>query len=81
MCRIRIPPENGDSHFYGRGTTECNETLQKFPTFVNEDSQFFHVVLPVLGVCPAGTIPVYRVFTPKTRPDANHRYTIDAGDP
>jgi hypothetical protein len=77
VCRIRIPPENGDSHFYGRGTTECNETLQKFPTFVNEDSEFFHVVLPVAGVCPAGTIPVYRVLTPKTRPDANHRYTIE----
>ncbi len=79
VCRIRIPPENGDSHFYGRGTTECNETLQKFPWLQLEESEFLHVVLPVAGVCPAGTIPVYRVLTPKTRPDANHRYMIDAG--
>ena len=76
VCRFRIPPEKGDSHFYGRGTAECDETAIKFPTFFNEDSQFFHVVLPVAGVCPAGTIPVYRVFS--DRPDANHRYMIDA---
>ena len=76
VCRFRIPPESGDSHFYGRGTTECDETARKFPTFFNEDPQFFHVILPVLGVCPAGTINVYRVFS--NRPgDANHRYTID----
>jgi hypothetical protein len=76
VCRFYIPPASGDSHFYGRGTQECTETGQKFPTFVNEDSQFFHVILPAAGVCPAGTIPVYRVFN--NRPgSANHRYTID----
>lgn len=75
VCRFYIPPANGDSHFFGRGTTECNDTATKFPTFVNEDSQFFHVILPTLGICPAGTIGVYRVFS--NRPDANHRYMID----
>ncbi|MFO1323749.1 MAG: hypothetical protein U1F15_06765 [Burkholderiales bacterium] len=75
VCRFRIPPEKGDSHFYGRGTAECDETAAKFPTFINEDPQFFHVVLPALGVCPAGSIPVYRVFS--GRADANHRYMID----
>ena len=30
VCRFRIPPEYGDSHFYGRGTTECDETLRSF---------------------------------------------------
>jgi len=34
------------------------------------------VILPVAGVCPAGTINVYRVFDNRT--DANHRYMIDA---
>jgi len=29
------------------------------------------VTLPVLGVCPAGTVNVYRVFS--NRADANHR--------
>ena len=75
VCRFYIPPANGDSHFFGRGTTECNDTATKFPTFVNEDPQFFHVILPVAGVCPGGTIGVYRVFS--NRPDANHRYMID----
>ncbi len=75
VCRFYIPPANGDSHFFGRGTTECDDTAAKFPTFVNEDSQFFHVILPTLGVCPAGTIGVYRVFS--NRPDANHRYMTD----
>ena len=75
VCRSYIPPDKGDSHFYGRGTVECNDTIAKNPTFVVEDPQFFHVMLPNAGVCPAGTVNVYRVFS--NRPDANHRYTID----
>jgi hypothetical protein len=40
----------------------------------------FYIALPVTagataGTCPAGTIPVYRVFD--NRVDANHRYTVD----
>ena len=75
VCRFYIPPAKGDSHFYGRGTQECTETGSKNPTFVNEDPQFFFVVLPTAGVCPAGTINVYRAFD--NRADANHRYMID----
>ena len=75
VCRFYIPPDKGDSHFYGRGTAECDATGAANPTFVNEDPQFFHVVLPAAGVCPAGLVAVYRVFS--NRPDANHRYTID----
>ena len=39
----------------------------------------FYIALPVTtpgpnaGACPAGTMPVYRVFD--NRADANHRYT------
>jgi hypothetical protein len=75
VCRFYIPPELGDSHFYGRGTAECDETAAKNPSFVLEDPQFMHVVLPTAGVCPAGTVPVYRVFS--NRADANHRYMTD----
>jgi len=75
VCRFYIPPALGNSHFYGRGTTECDGTAKKNPSFTNEDPQFFHVILPVAGACPAGTISVYRVFS--NRPDANHRYMID----
>ena len=75
VCRFYIPPAFGDSHFYGRGTAECNATGAAHPAFVNEDPAFFHVVLPVAGVCPAGLRNVYRVFS--NRPDANHRYMVD----
>ncbi len=34
-----------------------------------------HLTLPGAGACPAGTAPVYRVFS--NRADANHRYTTD----
>lgn len=75
VCRYYIPPLLGDSHFFGRGTSECDATGQKNPSFVLEDSAFMHLLLPVLGVCPANTTAVYRAFT--NRPDANHRYMTD----
>lgn len=73
VCRFYIPPQFGNSHFYGRGVDECGETASKNPAFVQEDSQFFHLSLPTAGECPLGTVPVYRVFS--NRADANHRYT------
>jgi hypothetical protein len=75
VCRFYIPPGLGDSHFFGRGTSECDATAQKNPTFVLEDPDFMNMVLPVAGVCPANTTEVYRVFD--NRPDANHRYMTD----
>ncbi len=75
VCRYYIPPGLGDSHFFGRGTTECVATGQKNPSFLLEDPSFMHVFLPVAGVCPANTLQVYRVFS--NRPDANHRYMTD----
>ena len=76
VCRYYLPPQFGDSHFFGRGTAECDATGAAHPAFVLEDPAFMHVMLPVAGVCPAGTTPVYRVFS--NRPDANHRYLTDA---
>jgi hypothetical protein len=75
VCRFYIPPGLGDSHFFGRGTAECNSTGQKNPSFVLESSDFMQMVLPAGGVCPTGTRKVYRVFS--NRPDANHRYMTD----
>ena len=75
VCRIIIPPPHGDSHFFGRSPQECNETLAKFPFMTQETPSAFFITLPNAGVCPAGTTPVYRVFS--NRIDANHRYTID----
>jgi hypothetical protein len=75
VCRFYIPPELGDSHFFGRDVAECNATAQKFPALMLEDPQFMHMVLPVAGVCPNDTTPIYRVFSNRT--DANHRYMTD----
>jgi hypothetical protein len=75
VCRYYIPPVLGDSHFFGRGTVECNATGQKNPTFVLEDPAFMQTFLPAAGVCPANTTQVYRVFS--NRVDANHRYMTD----
>ena len=75
VCRIIIPPPHGDSHFFGRSEQECNETLAKFPFMTQETPSAFFIALPNAGVCAAGTIPVYRVFSNRT--DANHRYTTD----
>ena len=75
VCRYYIPPALGDSHFFGRGAVECDATGKNNPSFVLEASDFMHMVLPVAGTCPSGTVPVYRVFS--NRPDANHRYMVD----
>jgi len=74
-CRLYIPPPLGDSHYFGRDPAECNATIAQHPGFVTEAMTFFYTVLPTSGVCPGGTVPVYRVFS--NRADANHRYTTD----
>ena len=75
VCRFYIPPALGDSHFFGRGTVECNATALQNPSFVLEEPAFMQMFLPTAGVCPPNTTEVYRVFD--NRPDANHRYTTD----
>jgi endoglucanase len=75
VCRFYIPPGLGDSHFFGRGTAECDATRANNPSFVLEAPTFFHTILPTAGTCPGGMAPVYRVFS--NRADANHRYTTD----
>jgi hypothetical protein len=75
ICRYYLPPLFGDSHFFGRGTAECGATGALHPAFTLEDPQFMQMLLPTAGACPAGTTPIYRVFS--NRPDANHRYMTD----
>jgi hypothetical protein len=75
VCRIYIIPLRGDSHFFGRGQQECSATMTAHPDFVLEDGAFMAMILPSAGVCPVGTVKVYRVFS--NRADANHRYMTD----
>src|SRR5947208_16679632 len=80
VCRIRMPPP-GDSHFYSASPQECSDSLAKFPSLELESSNVFYIRLPVTspgptaGACPAGAVPVYRVFN--NRLDPNHRYMTD----
>jgi hypothetical protein len=64
------------SHFYTPFPNECNIVKQ------NSDWQFegnvFNIAVPdVNGVCPAGTIPVYRLYNNGQGAAPNHRYTTD----
>jgi hypothetical protein len=77
ICRIYIPPARGDSHFFGRGTRECDDTMARHSDFVLEDAKFMSMRLPDAGICPYGLTQVYRVFS--NRADANHRYMTDKG--
>ncbi len=75
VCRFYIPPGYGDSHFYSASPAECADAAAKYPFFVAESPDVFHIGLPdtSTGACLAGTIPVYRVWD--GRDDTNHRYT------
>lgn len=79
VCRILIPPP-ANSHFFSASPQECADTLTKFPFMIEETPSAFFIALPTTsgpaaGACPAGTVPVHRVFN--NRPDGNHRYTTD----
>ena len=68
--------EFGDSHFFGRGESECASTAQANSSFVLESTEFMDMFLPVEGTCPRDTTNVYRVFSNRPGKD-NHRYTTD----
>lgn len=64
------------SHFYTADAVECDAVVANFPEWQLETWQAYWILLPdrTSGTCPAGTMPVYRVFKP-TSP--NHRYVTD----
>jgi serine protease len=77
VCRAYGNPARGlDSHFYSASMEECYSTLSSFnDAWLLEASEVFEVDLPdaVTGACPAGGVPIYRVWN--NRADSNHRYT------
>lgn len=77
VCREYGNPTSGlDSHFYSASPEECTATLVNFGgAWLLEASEVFQMDLPdaATGACPAGGVPIYRVFN--QRKDANHRYT------
>jgi len=81
VCRFYIPPQHGDSHFFSVNPVECatarSSADPNFSGYVEETASAFFVGAPDTntGACPAGTIPVYRLWN--KRVDSNHRYTAD----
>ena len=77
VCREYGNPIYGlDTHFYSASPDECYATLyQNAGAWVLEASEVFEMDLPnaTTGVCPAGEVPVYRIWN--RRKDSNHRYT------
>ncbi len=66
-----------NSHWYSADQPECTFVQTNWPGIWNlEQSAAFYVQVPdSAGICPSGTLPVYRFFN--NRRDANHRYTAD----
>jgi hypothetical protein len=86
LCRFRMPPAMGNSHFLSAFATECAEVRARFPAYVLESEAAFYAALPdaATGECPRITeiwgtvfelVPVYRLWN--ARADSNHRYTVD----
>ena len=77
VCRFYRAPAFGDSHFYSASPAECAQTAAQHPVdWIYESPSVFYVQLPntTTGVCPAGTVAVYRFFNTAT---TNHRYTTE----
>ena len=77
VCRYYGLPSAGlSSHFYSASPAECFLANRDYGTeWAIESDNVFQIGLPntITGICPVGTIPVYRLFN--GRHDANHRYT------
>ena len=77
VCReYGLPYWGLDSHFYSASPDECMATMVNTNgSWEIEASEVFQMDLPdpVTGACPAGGVPVYRVWN--QRRDSNHRYT------
>ena len=90
VCRFYSPPVvetdvgvmaiGVDSHFFSADAGECLSVFRgSVPgSWSLESDNVFQINLPdkATGGCPAGTIPVYRLWNQRT--DSNHRYTTSA---
>jgi hypothetical protein len=78
VCRFFTTPGTfgfKSSHFYTADADEC-EGLKLNPNWIYEKIAF-HVAVPTAGVCPAGTVPVYRMYNHGQTGAPNHRFTTD----
>jgi serine protease len=64
------------SHFYSNDPLWC-PALQNGGVWTLESQNAFYMMPSPTGVCPAGTIPLYRVYNNGMGGAPNHRYTVD----
>jgi hypothetical protein len=62
------------SHFYTASASEC-ETVQRNPDWLFEGIVFTVFSPDLAGNCPAGTLPVYRLYNDGQGAAPNHRFT------
>ena len=78
VCRFFTTPGTfgaKSSHFYTANPVEC-DGLKLNPAWVYEKIAFY-IAVPTAGVCPVGTIPVYRMYNHGQTGAPNHRFTTD----
>jgi hypothetical protein len=69
------------SHFYAPHGLGCEVTLASFPDWKLEDDKLFNSMLPdASGTCPAGTIPVYRLYNNGMGGAPNHRFVTSLAE-
>ncbi len=69
------------SHFYAPHGLGCEATSAGFPDWKLEDDRLFNSMLPdTNGACPAGTIPVYRLYNGGMGGAPNHRFVTSLAE-
>ena len=69
------------SHFYAPHGLGCEATVASFPDWKLEDDKLFNSMLPdANGACPAGTIPVYRLYNSGMGGAPNHRFVTSLAE-
>jgi hypothetical protein len=69
------------SHFYAPHGLGCEATIAGFPDWKLEDDKLFNSMLPdASGACPAGTIPVYRLYNNGMGGAPNHRFVTSLAE-
>lgn len=76
VCRfftVAFPPTS--SHFYAPRGLGCEGTLAN-PDWQFEGDVFYAALPDATGACPAGTVPVYRLYNNGQGGAPNHRFTV-----
>ena len=64
------------SHFYSNDPNAC-PSLQNGGVWALESRNAFYMMPSPNGVCPIGTVPLYRLYNNGMGGAPNHRYTVD----